>query len=938
MIGPGNTLEAFFKLNDQISTPLKRVRESAAATERKLKDLTGEVADLERKLRILSKSKATPEVRLNMRHFQYQKEKLEAELKAMTRDRTIRIDVKAKTAAAKADLAKLYAEGKLMQSLFGKASPTPGFAAIGTSGLVALIPVISAAIPLALQLGTALGGLLPILGAMGAGFGLALAAGIPFFKQTVEGWKAISKAEEKVKNAKTLEERKQALEELKAAQQSLSPVQRDLIKQTRQLGQEWKAASKPLTDAIGQMALAGVSTTRKVLGGLKGDISPFAKLMSRRGNAVANFFASPKEISILHRLLRGFMPILESVGNSFGNIFKLVQSITLAAIPLGRWIAKAFENLTGNAANRAENNIAGMRRAFVATIPTIKMTAGLISDLWHALLRIGGSVDLSSVVGALRIAVGYLERFVLAANEVLGPRLQESVRNLGELLVTFIAPFQNVSGFIIDALNTIAEIFIALPGPIKNATGQLIGFALVFKSLGLVSMISAGFKTLAAVILYLIPATRGLAASFIALNATNPVGWIGLATTAAVGLTFAMWKLFSQTNTVQTAEQKFQESLRKTISYADRAAAAVDKLRDARFALEHGEINFQRSQIALQQAIERRKGTKAGTRERREADLDVREAQLNFQEAKNERNKARRGANRAAGKGAFGAAGVYAVNVNMQRELAHLRDLQEQRSSTRFPALVPVYDKQIAASKQRLEALTKAWEKNARASGMTRREIEAMEKSLAKGGPDAQKIIKHFKDLAKTSPDLRNYSKTLSSVLDDSKLSVEAKVQAINLILGGSVPPPDTKNWTDAILAAITVVSVAASGLQTTLSTIVTNFSNAQTKPPATPKKPKRNATGGIITSKIFSSLGEQGPEAVVPLGPGYRQQRDSVLRQIGARPGGMGGGGGALVAINGPITISNGDDMESFMARLEEAATRALANSPYAMSGEMTA
>lgn len=103
------------------------------------------------------------------------------------------------------------------------------------------------------------------------------------------------------------------------------------------------------------------------------------------------------------------------------------------------------------------------------------------------------------------------------------------------------------------------------------------------------------------------------------------------------------------------------------------------------------------------------------------------------------------------------------------------------------------------------------------------------------------------------------------------------------------------------------------------------------------PSPPRIRARGGIAMGTQFSLIGERGPEAVIPLT--NRARRDQVMREAGM--GGEGARGqrpsSPLVQI-GSVTVNDGSDMDSFVARLESAVRRGLANVPHANAEAMLA
>jgi hypothetical protein len=101
---------------------------------------------------------------------------------------------------------------------------------------------------------------------------------------------------------------------------------------------------------------------------------------------------------------------------------------------------------------------------------------------------------------------------------------------------------------------------------------------------------------------------------------------------------------------------------------------------------------------------------------------------------------------------------------------------------------------------------------------------------------------------------------------------------------------------------------------------------------PVTPE-----ARGGIITGTQFSMLGERGPEAVIPLT--NRARRDQVMREAGLGGGAARGqrSSSPIVQI-GSVTVNDGSDMDSFVARLESAVRRGLTNLPHGDAEAMLA
>lgn len=68
----------------------------------------------------------------------------------------------------------------------------------------------------------------------------------------------------------------------------------------------------------------------------------------------------------------------------------------------------------------------------------------------------------------------------------------------------------------------------------------------------------------------------------------------------------------------------------------------------------------------------------------------------------------------------------------------------------------------------------------------------------------------------------------------------------------------------------------------------------------------KRNAAGGIVGARTLSWLGEEGPEAVIPLGAKHRHRALGLLQQAGDALG-MGGGGGIQLNMGGVTIQVNG-------------------------------
>ena len=68
----------------------------------------------------------------------------------------------------------------------------------------------------------------------------------------------------------------------------------------------------------------------------------------------------------------------------------------------------------------------------------------------------------------------------------------------------------------------------------------------------------------------------------------------------------------------------------------------------------------------------------------------------------------------------------------------------------------------------------------------------------------------------------------------------------------------------------------------------------------------KRNAAGGIIGARTLSWLGEEGPEAVIPLGAKHRHRALGLLQQAGDALG-MGAGGGIQLNMGGVTIQVNG-------------------------------
>jgi len=97
------------------------------------------------------------------------------------------------------------------------------------------------------------------------------------------------------------------------------------------------------------------------------------------------------------------------------------------------------------------------------------------------------------------------------------------------------------------------------------------------------------------------------------------------------------------------------------------------------------------------------------------------------------------------------------------------------------------------------------------------------------------------------------------------------------------------------------------------------------------------NARGGIVTGFTLSTLGERGPEAVIPLT--NRARREQIMREAGMGVGSARGQrtSSPLVQI-GNVTINSGEDMSAFVSKLESAVRRAVSNVPRADAGAMLA
>jgi hypothetical protein len=115
------------------------------------------------------------------------------------------------------------------------------------------------------------------------------------------------------------------------------------------------------------------------------------------------------------------------------------------------------------------------------------------------------------------------------------------------------------------------------------------------------------------------------------------------------------------------------------------------------------------------------------------------------------------------------------------------------------------------------------------------------------------------------------------------------------------------------------------------------NMGGAPTLGPPSPNPPVREARGGIVMGTQFSMIGERGPEAVIPLT--NRARRDQVLREAGLGGGAARGQRSSSPVINiSGVTINSGEDMQGFVAQLENAVRRAMTNIPYADAGAMLA
>jgi hypothetical protein len=930
-----NVLEAFLKLHDQFSRPLRTVQVETRKTERDVRKLTREVNDLERHLQMLDRSTASPKIYAQTKKAEADLRRVRAEIEAIDKSRaTIHID--ANTRPAERALAGLAVKQRALERANKTmvVRPSISAAAIGVTGMASLaIPYLSAAIPLATQLGVAMGGLLPIMGAVASGFGLMLGTAIPFFKKTIEGYQEIKKAEKALAEADTAAERAKALEQLAEAQKKLSPIQRQLIAQTKALAAEWTKASAPLREVIGSFSVNMVKSARAALRGVAPAFKPFAAMFERQGNAIAQFFERPTQILMMRRLMVGWVPILESIGNSFGNLFRWLQAVTLAAQPLGLWMAKIFESWTNGIANRAEQNIEGLRQKFVGTIPTLKLIGGLIRDAWHGLIRIGKSVDIAPVIDSLRTAGGYLADYAVAVNQVIGPRLDETMRNIGELAITFLPPWREVAGFIIDSLNAIMGAFNALPYPIRKATAVVIGFGLAFKAMGILPIVTAGIKTLAAVLLInLAPALARAATSMglfstasLAAAATNPAGWMALAVTAAVGLGYGIYRLVKWLKNGVSEEERHTAALKRNKEAMDRAADAARNLSAARRGLERSELAADQAQLNLQQARLRLRQAKKGTFEWKQASLDVRQAEMDLRNALEDRSRQRARSRRAVREARLANSVSLLPMMHTAEQLQKLEERKKALGGAWYALGGKEGDKKIANLRTELSAQGIALLRNVNLSARQRREFLLMMKVLKDSKAPAKDLVETLGRALKNTPNLRRYSRQISQVLQNTNLTAKEKVDALNKILSGKMRPPDMSEWKANVLGAI---GKARSAVQL----LIQNLSNFATSSVGgwffgKSAKPDRKATGGIYTSPSLAVFAERGPEAIVPLGPGYAQQRESILRRIGASSS----TGGASVTINfGDVTISSGDDMDSFVAKIEDAIKRGLANTPH--------
>lgn len=953
-------LEAFFRLHDNVTRPLSRLRREFDQTERSIHETTRELNDLERKLDRLNRSVSTPKIYADKRAAERDIRVLQAKLAELERKRTT-IEVDIDTRSANRGLARLAATQASLRSIGGGR----GFGHRGNFGIAALvgisslIPILTAAIPLAQQLGLSMAGLLPIFGALGAGVGLFAAAAIPFFADTIKGYKAVKKAEEELRTAENAKERAEALKKLREAQKELSPIQKTLISQVKELGKTWREVSAPLTDAVANISVSLTRSANTALAGIGDSFKPFARLFEKQGNRIADFFADPKQIEIMNRLLRGWVPILESVGNSFGNLFRWLQAVTLAAQPLGLWMSRIFEAWTNGIADRAEGNIEGMRKKFVGTIPTLKLVGDFIRDMFAGLKRIGDGANIENALGALRIFGGVIERYAAIVNESFGPRMNETFRNIGDAIIGIAEPMSKITGFILDGLNALAAAFRLLPGPIKQVIAAMVALALTMRIFGLGGALVAGIGLLGRAFLALIPAIRAATVAMLAFNASNPVGWVALAATAIAGVTLAILASRDGADQSVPAWKRLRDEMANIRSAADRARNALLNLRDARLGLSRSEIAYERAVIARQRARDRVKelarSGKKGTPEYREAELDALEANNEVELAGRDRARSRATALRRIRESRLADAGNrFRSSVGLRRREQELSQLYQNRSTIKekigslradSPAL-PRYkealqetEAQIARTNAAISSLTRQQARSVLNTQASRKEFAAMLRVVRQHPGAARELTKALLGVNKVTPNLKPYADKITAVLENTRLTTEQKMSMIRSILAQQPSKPDLSGWEAHIAGAINRLRASAGNLGESLSRLRTStpgrvvegtgrriVDGVRTIIPS-----GRDATGNIHTSPTVRLFAERGPEAIIPLGPGYRQQRDSLLRRTNAIAGMSGAGSGAGVTINfGTVNIGSGDDMDSFVARVEDAVRRAMANTPH--------
>lgn len=507
-------VESVFSLVDRMSGGLERIRALASRTERQIDSLGRSVTRLQIRLDELDRKRAEAHVGLDMSEFWRDYAAATAALNRLDgynasanmggrryggrRGSAIgsagrgmmglasRSMMEGGAAAAGGGAEALMSAGtsSMTNTAARGAAGFAGASMMGGVGMVgAIIALVTPAMGLINSLIAGIGTLLPMIGALGAGFAVMAGVAIPAIMGVVKGWQEVKSAEDALKQARTPEEIAEATEKLRIAQEKLSPVQKGIISGVRQLATAWRQVTQGLTQRFLETSvklLNGIAVALKSIAPL---VRMFADIMLDAYEATAAWFGSAKGIEYLRNVLTPLLGVLRNILPVFANLAILLGYVMAAAAPLANIILKGLNSRLEGLVKTMENGgLEKLSKWFESWAPTLSSLWDLLAGVVTWLFEMGEAAkpwmpgfidgikviakvfaDFIRVVGPPLLAVFVaLTKAISWLDKQLGPI------GLGGALVWLISPITAVVGWLMRAWNE-SEKFRNIAGEVGSA-------------------------------------------------------------------------------------------------------------------------------------------------------------------------------------------------------------------------------------------------------------------------------------------------------------------------------------------------------------------------------------------------------------------------------------------------------------------------------------